>query len=96
MSHFVHSVHGRHQLQAQTTNLDKLLPLLYHRQHIKQIIVFFFFHILMNLLAWLRMSRIYSVMGPLLVGLYSLSKDCAQQKGPFGISFAVATMGWTF
>jgi len=50
----------------------------------------------MNLLAWLRMSRPYSVMSPLLDGLLSLSKDCAQQKGPFGISFTVATMGSTF
>jgi len=49
----------------------------------------------MYLLAWLRMSRLYSVMGPLVDGLLSLSKDCAQQKGHFGISFTVATMGST-
>jgi len=50
----------------------------------------------MSFLAWLRMSRIYSVMGPLLVGLHFLSKDCAQQKGPYGILLTVATMGSTF
>nr|XP_016937675.1 uncharacterized protein LOC108015674 [Drosophila suzukii] len=53
-------------------------------------------YILMSLLAWLRMSRIYSVIGPLLLGLHFLFKNCAQQKGTSRILPTVATMGSTF
>nr|XP_044248525.1 uncharacterized protein LOC123002428 [Drosophila takahashii] len=96
MSHIAHSVHGPHQFQAKTTDLDKLLQIYFTSDNTLKRYFFILISDTLHLLAWLRMSRVYSVMGPLPVGLHFLTQDYAQQQGLSGIFPTVATMSLTF